>query len=71
MPDPREDLRATEESIRHDAEHVKSLEEEKEALDPTDPQIAHLSEQVERLTARLKDKAVAERELSHEVQTRK
>lgn len=69
MPDPREDLRATEESIRHDAEHVKSLEEEKEALDPADPQIARLSEQVERLTAGLKDKAAAERALSDEIQT--
>ena len=71
MPDPREDLRATEELIRHDAEHVQSLEEEKQALDPTDPQIAHLSAQVECLTAGLKDKAVAERELSDEVQTTK
>jgi hypothetical protein len=50
---------------------VQSLEEEKQALDPTDPQIAHLSAQVERLTAGLKDKAVAERELSDEVQTTK
>ena len=71
MPDPREDLRATEELIRHDAEHGQSLEEEKQALDPMDPQIAHLSAQVERLTAGLKDKAVAERELSDEVQTTK
>ena len=71
MPDPSEDLRATEESIRRDAEHVKNLEEEKEALDPTDPRIAHLSEQVERLAIGLKDKATAERELSDELQTTK
>jgi hypothetical protein len=69
MPDPREDLRATEESIRRDAEHVKTLEEEKAALDPTDPRVLHLSEQVERVTARLQDKATAERELSEEIQT--
>jgi hypothetical protein len=67
MPDPRLDLRATEESIRRDAEHVKTLEEEKAALDPTDPRVPHLSQQVERITARLQDKAAAERELSEEV----
>jgi hypothetical protein len=47
---------------------VKTLEEEKEALDPTDPRIAHLSERVERLAVGLKDKATAERELSDELQ---
>ena len=67
MPDPRQDLRATEDSIRRDADHVKTLEEEKAALDPTDPRVVRLSEQVERITARLQDKAAAERELSEEI----
>jgi hypothetical protein len=68
MPDPREDLRATEESIHGDAERVKDLEEEKWALDPEDPQVQELSEQVERLSASLHDKATAERELSQDIQ---
>ena len=68
MPDPRDDLRATEESIRRDADHVKTLEKEKATLDPADPRVAHLSEQVERITARLQDKAAAERELTEEIQ---
>ena len=50
---------------------MKNLKEEKEALDPTDPRIAHLSEKVERLAIGLKDKATAERELSDELQTTK
>ena len=67
MPNPRDDLRATEEAIRRDADHVKSLEEEKAALDPADPRIAGLSQQVERVATALQDKAVAERELSEEL----
>lgn len=71
MSDPRQDLRATAESIRRDAEQVKILEEEKEALDPTDARIPLLSEQVEHLTAELHDKAAAERELGDEIQETK
>jgi hypothetical protein len=67
MPNPRDDLRATEESIRRDADHVKRLEEEKAALDPADPRIAGLSQQVERVANALQDKAVAEREISEEL----
>jgi 16S rRNA G966 N2-methylase RsmD len=68
MPDPREDLRSTEESISRDAEQVVTLEEEKAALDPADPRVDRLSEQVERVAARLHHKAAAERELSEEIQ---
>jgi hypothetical protein len=68
MRDQQDDLRATEESIRRDAEQVKTIEEEKAGLDPADPRIAGLSEQVVRVTAGLHDKAVAERELSDEIQ---
>jgi hypothetical protein len=68
MPDPREDLRATGESIRRDATQVKILEEGKAALDPADPRVAELSEEVVRVAARLQDKAVAERELTEEIQ---
>jgi hypothetical protein len=68
MPDLRQDLRATEESIRRDADQMKTLEEQKERLDPTDPQVVRISEHVERLAAGLQDKAAAERELSERIQ---
>jgi hypothetical protein len=62
--DSRDDLRATEESMRRDSARVKALEDEKASLDPSDPRVPELSEQVERATAALHDKAAAERELS-------
>jgi hypothetical protein len=68
MLDSRDDLRATEESIHQDADQVKRLEEEKAALDPADPRVGDLSEQVEQVTAGLRDKAAVERELSTETQ---
>ena len=64
----RQDLRATEESIRHDAEAVTDLEEEKASLEPTDPRLQRLSIQVERLAKGLKDKASAETALVEEIQ---
>ncbi len=68
MAEPREDLRSTEESILRDAEQVKSLEADKAALDPADPRVPQLSEQIEGVTAGLEVKATAERELSEQVQ---
>jgi hypothetical protein len=68
MSDPEEDLRSTAESIRHDARQVQDLESQKIALDPADPKIVQLSHQVEQIAAGLRDKAVAERELSEEIQ---
>ena len=67
MRDQQDDLRATEESIRRDAEQVKTLEEEKAALDPADPRIAGLSQRVVEVAAGLQNKAVAEQELSEEI----
>lgn len=68
MSDPQQDLRATADSIRRDAEQVAILEEQKTVLDPADPRLAGISEKVERLAAGLQDKAVAERELVEEIQ---
>ncbi len=68
MPDPREDFRATADSIRRDAERVKTLEAEKRDLDPSDPRVLLLSEQVEQLAIRLQDKTAAEQELVEEIQ---
>ena len=67
MPDRDDDLRATEHAIRHDAERVTELEDEKAALDPADPRVSQVSGQVERITADLKNKAAAERELSEDI----
>jgi hypothetical protein len=67
MADPQEDLRSTAESIRRDADRVKTLEDEKTTMDPTDPRVGDLSEQVERLSEGLHAKAVAERDLSDQI----
>lgn len=69
MPDLREDFRATADSIQRDAERVKNLEEQKRALDPTDPRVLLLSEQVEQLAIRLQDKTAAEQDLAEEIQS--
>lgn len=68
MPHPRDDLRSTAESIQRDAEQVKALEGEKISLDPEDPRVDHLSEQIERVITGMDGKAAAERELSEELQ---
>lgn len=70
MSDPRQDLQATMESIRRDAELVRSLEEQKAALDPADPQVEGLSRRIEQLTSDMANKGEAERELAEEVQDR-
>ena len=67
MPDPREDLRATEESILTDATRVVALEEKKMTLDPGDPEVDQLSSQIERIAGGIEDKAKAEQELSAEI----
>ena len=67
MPDPVDDLRATSESILSDAERLASLEERKQRLDPTDPQVVALSREIEALTERIRRKATAEREIAEEL----
>jgi hypothetical protein len=68
MPDPIEDLRSTEESIKQDAETVQAMERDKSELDPTDPRVGELSDRIKRKTTELDAKAAAEQELSAEVQ---
>ena len=70
MHKPDEDLKATAESIRHDAERIVALEQEKLSLDAGDPRVDALSIEVERITARLKDKAAAEQDLAEEIKPR-
>lgn len=67
MPDPRADLRATEDSIIDDAERLKQLESDKAALDPGDPRVDLLSDQVERVVEALTDKAAMQRRLASEI----
>ncbi len=68
MPDARDDLRATSESIEGDAERLRDLEVQKQALDPADPSVVELSNEAEDLTHRIAHKATSERELSEEIQ---
>jgi hypothetical protein len=67
MRDARQDLQATSEAIKDDADRVKQLEEEKSSLDPVDPRVSELSREIELLTRRLNDKATAERVLTDEI----
>jgi predicted phage gp36 major capsid-like protein len=64
MDDPRDDLRATQESIRKDTDRLKDLEDQKASLDPGDERVAELSDQAERLSKELRDKTAAERDLA-------
>ncbi|MFL5642732.1 MAG: hypothetical protein ACJ77V_01995 [Chloroflexota bacterium] len=68
MSDPKEDLRATSESIQHDARQVEALEREKEQLDPGDPRVEAISKKVEQLIAAMQAKAAAETDLSEELE---
>ena len=43
------------------------LQEQKAALEPTDPRVERLSEEIERLASALQGKAAAERELTREI----
>jgi hypothetical protein len=68
MSDARDDLSATSESIRHDAERLAALEREKGSIDPDHPRVLELSREIEELTSRLAHEATAERELAEEIQ---
>ena len=69
MPDARDDLRATSESIQSDAERLARLEARKQVLDPEDPEVLALSQEAEALTVRIRKQATAEREIAEEIQT--
>jgi hypothetical protein len=64
MDDLAEDLRATTESIAHDAQQLRDLELEKASLDIDDPRVRELSKEGERLGERLARSTEAERELA-------
>ena len=58
------DLKATSDSIRHDAERLAQLEKTKSELDPADPRVDEVSRDVERLISEIADKGKAESELA-------
>lgn len=63
MDDLAEDIRATTESIAHDAQRLRELELEKASLDVDDPRLQELSEEGTRLGERLAHSTRAEEEL--------
>jgi hypothetical protein len=65
MDDLAEDLRATTESIAHDAQRLRELELEKASLDLDDPRLQELSEEGRRLGERLAHSTRAEEQLVH------
>ena len=64
MDDVAEDLRATTESIAHDAQRLRDLELEKATLDVDDPRLQDLSEEGRRLGERLARTTRAEEQLA-------
>jgi len=68
VTNPREDLRATEQAIHHDAKTIVELEEQKAQLDPTDAEVERISDKVQDIASKLSDKTAAEQELVAEIQ---
>lgn len=66
MTDSRDDLRATSEAVRDDAERLAELESTKLSLDPADPEVDRLSREIQQLVKTIEHKAAAERELAAE-----
>ncbi len=64
MDEVAEDLRATTESIAHDAQRLRELELEKATLDVGDPRLLDLSEEGRRLGERLARTTRAEEQLA-------
>jgi hypothetical protein len=64
MDDLAEDLRATTESIAHDAQRLRDIELEKAALEADDPRLLDLSEEGRRLGERLARSTRAEEQLA-------
>ena len=64
MDDLAEDLRATTESIVHDAQRLREIELEKAGLDVDDPRLLDLSEEGRRLGERLARSTRAEEQLA-------
>jgi len=68
MDELEEDIRATAQSIEADADRLAAIEDEKKALDSSDPRLLELSREAELISKRLVPKTVAERALAAEGQ---
>lgn len=62
-----EDLRTTSTQVSATAEHLDALEATKRNLTPGDPRIIELSDEIERLAARLRRQTAIEGDLSREL----
>lgn len=67
MSDAHDDLKATSESIRYDANRLKSVEEEKTELPPSDPRVDELSDRAVDVAERISVKANAQRQIADEI----
>jgi hypothetical protein len=63
MDEREEDRLATADSIEADADRLAAIENEKAALEPTDPRLVELSHEAELIAQRLVPKTVVERRL--------
>jgi hypothetical protein len=64
-----EDLKTTSYQVSATAERLDELEAEKRGLEPHDPRVVELSDQIERLAARLRRQTAIEGGLTHELRT--
>ena len=62
-----QDLRATNDAVRFDAERLAALESEKSAIDADDPALDQLSDEAVRLGDRIARETRAERQLGREI----
>ena len=69
MDELDEDIRATAQSIEADADRLAAIEDEKKALEASDPRLLELSREAELISKRLVPKTVAERALVSEGQS--
>jgi hypothetical protein len=63
----RDDLRATSESISHDAERLKAIEAQKRTLEPGDPRLDDLAVEAERIAAELAVKTTIETDIAEDI----
>ena len=60
----RDDLAATSDALREDAERVVEIEDEKQRLDAADPRVDTLSREAERIAGQVQEKSRIERDLA-------
>ena len=65
--DLAEDLKTTSAQVSATAERLDALEATKRGLNPSDPRVIELSNEVERLAAQLRRQAAVEGDLSREL----